>query len=599
MKRLLLFIALCFVFLLFCDEGEEKVFSTEDDTYHSNELSDILENLRKNPININAASQKELLQIPWLSEEDVDLMIRARSKGKIKNAKHLITLGIDEITVSDIEPYIIFAKSSASSVEQITRFEAKEKYLEEANFLKYYQRTVFKKAGWNLGFLTQKDEKEKELLDFYTYYLQYSSSRFLKKIILGKYRPAFGQGIIFAPSLGVSKTASATSTPIKNYNPLKPYKSSFEMWESEGVSANLGVGNVEFIPFFSKTKLDANVNDDEKITSFPESGLHVTDSFKDKVDETFFGSVFRFKSKKNEIGILVSKHNFDHEFEDSNLNNDYAAYSSFFKMNLGLYPMFGELSAADGKYAGILGIKFGESKFRQVLLLRYYEKYFPTWHGNPLSAQSSFDNEMGMYYGITLVPFAKAKMNIYFDIWKYPQTRYFEKMPSVGNEEFIQLELNRNPHNFRFTFKHKNKEKYISLDESGIRDFERNMFRVDWWQDQGNFRMKSRLEFTSEFLREDRIFEHGILAYQQIKYKTGNLEVVAQVSVYHTEVLIYMYENSIDGIMQNSIFSGDGIYSYLLFKYNVFKHFEMQFKISDELIEENKMRLYFQMITRF
>jgi hypothetical protein len=599
MKRVLLFIALCFVLLLFCDEGEEKVFSTESDTYHSNELSDLLQELRSNPINVNLDSRKDLLKIPWLSEEDADLILSTRSIKKIKSTKHLITLGIDEITVSDIEPYIIYSDKSGNSIEQITRLEVKEKYFEESDFLKYYQRIIFKKENWNLGFLSQKDEKEKELLDFYTYYLQYSSNSFLKKIILGKYRPAFGQGIIFAPSLGVSKTASATSTPIKNYSPLKPYKSSFEMWESEGAAANLEIGNVEFIPFFSKTKLDANVNDDEKITSFPESGLHETDYFKDKVTETFFGSSLRFKSKTNELGILISKHNFNHEFEDSKLKNDYLAFSSFFKLKLGSYPAFGELATADEKYAGVLGIKFGESKFRQVLMLRYYEKYFPTWHGNPFSAQSTFDNEMGMYYGITLVPFAKAKMNIYFDIWKYPQTRYFEKMPTVGNEKFIQLEMNRNSHNFRFTLKHKNKEKYISLDKSMIRDFERNTFRIDWWQDRGGFRLKSRLEFTSEYLREDKIFEHGILTYQQLKYKAGKIEVVAQVSVYHTDVLIYMYENSIDGIMQNSILSDDGIYSFLLLKYNIFEHFEMQFKISDELIEKNKMRLYFQMITRF
>ena len=599
MKRILLFIALFTLFSLFCDEGEEKVFSTEDDTYHSNELSDLLQYLKKNPININTSSGTELMQLPWLSEADAELIMQTRKKSKIKNYHRLISSGIDEITVSDIKPYIIFGGKSDYSLEQITRLEVKEKYFEEQDFLKYYQRTIFKTKRWNLGFLTQKDEKETDLLDFYTYYLEYNPNTFIKKIILGKYRPAFGQGIVFAPSLGVSKTASATSTPIKNYSPIKPYKSSFEMWESEGATANFGFLNFEFIPFYSKTKTDANLDDNYQITSFPESGLHETDNFKDKVTETFFGSSLRFKSKKNELGILISKHNFDHEFEDNNLNNDYLAVSSFFKLNLGSYPAFGELATADNKYAGVLGIKFGESKFRHVLLLRYYEKHFPIWHGNPFSAQSSFDNEMGLYYGVTLVPFTKAKMNLYFDIWKYPQTRHFEKMPTVGNEEFVQLEINRNPHNFRFTFQHKNKEKYISLDESLIRDFERNLFRIDWWQDSGNFRLKTRLEFTTEYLKEDRISEHGILAYQQVKYKADKAEAVAQVSVYRTDVLIYMYESNIDGIMQNSILSGDGIYSYFLVKFNVFKNFEMQFKISDTLTEEDKMRLYFQVITTF
>jgi len=594
--------------VIFADEGEEKLFSIEDDTYHSTELSETLDNIKKHPFNINKVSRSNLDKLPWLSENDIELILQFRKCKEINNFSKLAEIGINEITISELKPYLVFSSEKQFKITQISRaeFQEKNQYLPSA--LKYYQKTLVNFKNFNFGFISQKDEGEKDLLDFYSYFIEYNSNNFLKKAILGKYRLALGQGILFAPKLGMSKSAEATNIPIKKYKPIKTYTSSYEIWELEGATAQLKIGNFDLIPFYSRTFLSANIDTTTfKITSFNLSGLHYDEEEKDNVREDIFGTALNFNFKRNRIGINISKHKFNEEFADTETANDYSAIGANFYLLKNKYPTFGEIAFIEDKIAGVVGTKWGEDKIRQLLLFRYYDKNFPTFHGKPFSAQSAnFDNEIGLYYGITLLPFKKTKLNIYFDVWKFPETRYFEKMPTAGSEQFVQLEIQTKKNGFRFTLKHKDKEKLKTLDDvSQIRNFERTLFRFDWWQQVfPTLRLKTRCELVTEYFPQEDVFSKGILAYEQLRLKAGKLELITQIAIYRSDtepakVLLYMYENNVDGIMQNSIFSGDGIYSYLLLKYQVLRCSEIQFKIADRWNSEDKMKYYLQVVSKF
>ena len=604
----ILFLFLLLNLVIFADEGEEKLFSIEDDTYHSTELSETLDKIKKHPYNINKVSGSNLEKLPWLSENDIDLILQYRKDKKINNFSKLTEIGINEITISELKPYLVFSSEKQFKITQISRAEFQEKNKELPSSLKYYQKTLLNFKHLNFGFVSQKDEGEKDLLDFYSYFIEYNGNNFLKKAIVGKYRLALGQGVLFAPKLGMSKSAEATSIPVKKYKPIKAYTSSYEIWELEGATAQLKFGNFDLIPFYSSTFLSANIDSTtSKITSFNLSGLHYDEEEKDNVREDIFGTALNFNFKRNRIGINFSRHKFSEDFKDPETENDYSAIGANFYLLKNKYPCFGEIAFIEDKIAGVVGTKWGEDKIRQLLLFRYYDKNFPTFHGKAFSAQSAnFDNEIGLYYGITLLPFKKTKLNIYFDVWKFPETRYFEKMPTVGSEQFIQLEIQTKKNGFRFTLQHKDKEKNKTLDDvSKIRDFERTLFRFDWWQQVFPIlRIKTRCELITEYFPVEEVFSKGILAYEQLKLKTGNLELITQLAIYRSDtepakVLLYMYENNVDGIMQNSIFSGDGIYSYLLLKYQVLRSSEIQFKIADSWNSADKMKYYLQVVSRF
>ncbi|MCK4694444.1 MAG: hypothetical protein KAT74_01715, partial [Candidatus Cloacimonetes bacterium] len=397
---------------------------------------------------------------------------------------------------------------------------------------------------------------------------------------------------------GTSKSAEATSTPLKKFNPIKPYKSSFEMWELEGSAINLEIGKINFIPFYSSTNLSANL-DSTKITSFNESGIHLDESKKDNVNEKIYGAALHYSFKNNSAGINYYQIEFDHKFAKPDYHNKYNAFSTCFTLFRSFQPTSIEVAYADNKFAGIFVTRWGDIEFKQLLLFRYYEKNFPSWHGNPFSSQSNFDNETGFYYGITLKPFKNIKINFYFDLWDFPKTRYYEKMPTIGSEQFLQIEFSGNNNRLRLCFRHKNKEKYIKLQDAEIRDFERTLVRLDWFQYLNSLTLKTRCEIVMEYLKNEKLYDKGILVYEQLKYQIDRLKIIAQLTVYHSDILLYMYESNINGIMQNSVFSGDGIYSYLVVKYDITENFELQFKISDKWNTDNNKRFYFQVLTNF
>ena len=598
-------VVLAFIFIsafLLAEDAEEKIFSFEDETYHSTELSETLTSLRKSPLNINNASSKELTKLPWLSELDIGKIIKARDTKPISGWKELQDIGINEITISEIKDYIIFRDKPRLKLNQKTRGEYSESKDNFESTLKYYQRTLFEYDKFSFGFLSQKDEGEKDPIDFYSYFIEYNGNKIHS--VLGKYRLAAGQGILFAPKLGMSKSGAATSVAVKKFKAIKPYTSSYEIWELEGAAANIELGNFELIPFYSFTKLSSNLDSLSQITSFNESGLHLEDDDKNNVKETIHGSSINYNWQHNSLGLVYTNFLFDHDFADPQKAAEYNAVGMNFLLYQNTFPTFGELVQADAKLAGLIGTKFGDNKLRHLVIFRYYEKNFPTWHGNPFSTQSKFDNEVGLYYGITLIPFERTKINCYFDLWDYPETRYFEKMPTVGSEQFLQVETRFKTNTLRITLQHKDKEKYISLEETRIRDFERTLLRADWWQLLGNLRLKTRCELAAEYLPEEKIYSRGILVYEQAKLQLENLQIITQITAYRSDtqpfnVKHYVYENNVDGIMQNTVLSGDGICSYLLIKWKLPPHFELQFKISDHWYKKDKMRLYLQVVSRF
>ncbi len=599
MRSKIILIFFLFFVILCAEDSEEKIFSFEDETYHSTELSDLLQNIKKNPINVNMADEEELALIPWLSEKDIQKIILYRNSHKISRLEDLSKIGIDAVTVNELKDFITFSSAIDLKLKQTSRLEYHQPKQYLPSTLKYFQKTILAIDNFKFGFISQKDEGEKDLLDYYSYFVEYSPDKILKKFLIGKYRLAWGQGILFAPKLGMSKSGAATSVPVKKFNPIKPYTSSYEIWELEGAAVNIELSAYNFIPYFSKTALSANLDTLDCITSFNESGLHFDEEKKNNVQEMIYGLATKFSQADHSFGVNYAEINFDHDFSNSARKSEYSAISADFIINRSGFPTFGEIAYAQEKTAGVLGCKFGENEMRHLLLFRYYQKDFPTWHGNPFSSQSRFDNEVGLYYGMTIIPIERTKINCYFDLWSFPETRYFEKMPTVGSEQFIQFERKFNTNNLRFTIQHKDKEKYISLDEAKIRDFERTVIRADWWQNINNFRFKTRCEFITEYLKNENIHKSGILAYEEIKWKIDKITLIGQVSVYHSDVLHYMYEHNVDGIMQNSILKGDGAYSYFVLKFNILQELELQFKISDHWNTKDKMRIYLQVVSSF
>ncbi len=589
MRRLLLIVFLIiFSLQIYADEEQmEKLFSTEEETYKITELYNHLQNLKKNKVNINDAKYQDLIMLPWLSPVQIENIIQFRKQKNITNKNQLKKAGISDDTIEEILPYISFRKSSPIYLQN--RIRAEYKFDSEYNSpTKFYQKHSISWKNCKLHFLSQKDEGEKDFFDFYTGSFSAERLGLFDKIIIGNYRLALGQGILFAPKLGLSKGGNATHQPIKHFSNIKSYTSTNEVYSLFGGAFKLRIGKFGIIPFYSDYKLDANIQDG-CIKSIDITGFHRTENEKekkDKVREKIYGTHLYYGTT-NQIGFTALHTKYNLPFSDSHFKQEQNIFGLDYNLKYYNFNFFGEGATANKKGSYLLGIFWEKDNFENLIIYRNYDKYFPAFHGNPFHTGGNFDNERGIYYGISFRPLARTKIDMYLDIYEFPKQKSRENMPTYGFDKFLQFEKSWKTSKICFTFHQKQSERWRTLlEESKIYQIERNTFRLDWKQViNSKIQIKLRGEYTFHQYKNADKYDAGILLYQDFKFMfSPKLTNHIRICQYHTDdIILYMYENDLDGIMLNSQFKGDGIFGYILLKYDFGRHFSVQMKYAEKI----------------
>ncbi len=409
----------------------------EETVSDENQMNPVLIQFKTAPLNINTASFSDLQLLPWLSEVQIKDIISYRTTRLIKGRKQLIRLGIDEFTLDEMEDYIVFSPKPEISFLSVVRGELKRSELEHSSCLKFYSKHIFSRGRLEAGFITQKDEMESNLLDFYSYYIQLKDQGPLEKIIVGKYQLYYGLGILMQSKLGSGKNINAAGNLLRIRTTIAPYRSAYESWALEGCSAQLKFGFLKFIPFFSQSALSANL-ESGKITSFNETGLNYDLKEKNNVRESIWGLFTELEWKNHSMNFGMLQQKFDHSFADEEKKSRTRSIGFCLELWKNLFPLKTELVWSNGCTGILSSFSFVTKSIRQQVIFRKYAKDLPAWHGNPFSARSNFPNEEGFYYGITASSFAGLKLNFYMDIWRLPETSYLEKMPVTGNEIMLK-----------------------------------------------------------------------------------------------------------------------------------------------------------------
>ena len=589
------------------EEQMEKLFSSEDETYISTELQQRLEYLQKHKLDINKADYNELAELPWLSPQDVDAILLYRKTHSITSMKKLQEAGISEDIIQNLQPYISYLQSTP--VHFISR--QRMQYKEDTGYdspLKFYQRYQAKWRNFSLYFLSQKDEGEKDWLDYWSATLYITELDFVKNFAAGNYRLSFGQGILFAPKLALSKGGNATHQPLKHYRDVKPYTSTNEVYSLFGFAGDFSFYDMHIIPFYSNYALDGII-ENGCIKSIDITGFHRSDSGQDKKDairEKLYGAHISY-GDQNRFGVTAYRDLYNHPFCDSTKKQFQDLYSADYYLNYRNITLFGEGAYANGKRAFVTGVLWQQGMLENIILYRDYEKDFPTFHGNPFHAGGDFDNEKGLYYGITLRPFERSRLDVYFDVFRFPEESTYGSLPIYGFDSFVQFEQKWKTSRMRFTYHHKQTERWRSFDEvSKLYQVKRNTCRLDFIQKiNDKLEFKFRGEFTYHHYANTEKYDAGILLYQEMKYFiTPKLKNYVRVCQYHTgDIILYMYENDLDGIMLNSQFKGDGVFGYILLKYDIGSHFSIQAKYAEKIWKEKQIKhsrqIKFQIETSF
>ena len=519
---------------------EKLLVDSETDNSWSN-LYDDLCALHENPININRTTTEELVQLPFLTPQQIEeIQAYVFSSGPMKSLGELnLVKGIDYDTRQMLQFFIYCGESEKErddfpSFKNIIKYGKNELvartdvpfYNTSDVYLgsQFYHSIRYKfKYGDRVdaGFVAEKDIGEPcfnsytKGFDSYSYYASINRLGIIKKLILGNYRLSFGQGLVLNTNFTLGKT-SVLSQYTTTGNGIKPHSSTSEYNFFQGLASTVQLGKVDLSLFYSYKHVYATLKNDE-INSLKEDGYHRTISELSKrgnVLNQLVGGNISFNDKRYHLGVTTAYTFFDKPFKRNssgdrfyypvgekfwNTSMDYGYKSYSFSIN-------GEWAySAQGGWAAINTLTFRILNDTKITLLhRYYDKKYNAIYGNAFSESSNVKNEHGLYLGLNTSLFQSFKLSAYLDLFKFPYLKYGISRPNTNGIDIMAELQYKKSDKFSASIRYRNKSK-------------QNDYTDEATNKKGlAYTMNQRVKLQFNYLLNQDLLAKTILNYSQV-----------------------------------------------------------------------------------
>lgn len=615
---------------------DEDILESQEELNDQSDLIELIEFLRANPIDLNKTNLQQLQQIPQLTSVQAKAIIDYRNKiGRFNSIEDLKNIpNISNGTLLMIRHYIrivplkseegpIYIRSRTRLKKRIEKAEGFQRSIYPNSPEKFYNRfdwKAFKKIDGT--FLIEKDSGEKLWNDLSLFYLRLTNLPYNSSILIGNYSLEVAQGLILWGPTGYSKGIDPI-TPVKRRpRNLKPYTSVNENAAYYGIAVHTQTKWIDWLAFVSQNKLDATVADDNSVSSIYNSGLHRTSSEldrKDRLKEKLIGARCQFHWK-NYFNLGATAYR---SFYSSYIRSDdwlrkrfafYGKENRLIGFDFDIYfehlNLFAELAQSkNGKMGYVSGAIFNFGELAYSILYRNYDKAFLSLHGHTFGRFSGLpQNETGIFTGFKYRLFSKTNITFYYDFYKFPWRRYFEEVPTQGEDFSLSL-LHKLTKNWTARLRWRSKIEDESVEIINRYNIEKKQlvayrrrsirFQMDY-QISAWFLFRNRIErcwadyLPSKFWDlQTNSGNSGIILYQDIKYMpTKELSCRGRLCFFDTSSYssrIYVFENDLPGTITNRMFIGRGTYWYFLISYNYLNKIKLHLKYSSLYKDDNHL----------
>lgn len=631
------------------NDNIERVAENGVEGIDYDEFKMILDELSKNPINLNRATKEQLIQMGLLTDYQINQLLEHIEKtGDIIALPELQT--IDGFEPDDIQRILPYVRVNGDINTTHLKF---NEYLAKANkqILIRSQRILNEQAGYNpadsaanqylgspyklylrylmtysrkfsFGIVAEKDAGEPFFkgptkdrgFDYYSAHLFVRDIGIVKALAIGDYQVEYGQGLTVWSGLAFGKSVDPASV-IRFAGGLRPYTSVNETQFRRGAAISFEpVKYLRIDAYYSNKNNDGNVaivdslNQIGDLSSLQTSGYHRTQNEIDdqgSVKIISYGGHLGYRRRKFEIGITGASTQLSSSLQpSSSLYNQFQLSGDHF-FNVGvdykfLYRninFFGETSRSqNGAFATINGaILSVDPKFTVTVLYRYFDKKFQNVESNAIS-ESGNNNEKGLYMGFNFKPVRSIAVMGYLDSFEFPWLKYQVNAPSRGYEYAVQLTYTPTKKlelyiRQRFTQKPGN----VSASEDNP--------AVDYLVDtkQANtrfnlafkvspmFTLRSRVEFVN-FTPGNLPAENGYLLFQDFIYKPmrSPVSLTLRYAIFDTKSYnsrLYAYESNVYGAFSIPPLYLKGTRYYLLINWDVVRHVQFYLRFSQTIYD--------------
>jgi hypothetical protein len=626
MKRLIL-IFLLWPCVSFAQETEtiEKLLERSTESTSGSVTLELLDKFRTQKLNLNTATEKDLLALPLLTPLDAHQIILYREEhGRLNTVITLAEiLGDDKYEL--LRHY--FTVASPESSKKITGdvvarvgFESPLRYGLQAGsnpkdtlngkaYLgsppKTYARLRLATDNIELTGILEKDIGEKSFADFASLglmirYVAQAKSFSVRSVMLGDFILGFGEGLVFAPTYDISKSPEVILPAVKNLSGVSPYLSTTEQNFFRGAATELGYKDFSLVLFGSRNQFDAatdSLNGQSIFTSLNFSGYHRTATEianEDAVTETAYGFHAAwdkaFGTVRSHVGVTSYNAAYNKSFQPTDalynafrFRGDHVNVSSVdATLQAERFCLFGEAAtSSSGGGAYLVGILAElASGIQTVVSLRDYSKDFYSPHANAFGERAAVQNESGLYAGLAMRLSETLKLNIYYDAFHFPFISFDAVMPERGQDFLIGLSYKPERQFLFETFVQRNDFENAFTDDAGFsvrRELPVQSLRTQFdfvYFISGDVRLKTRFERKSitKIFTADKSQETGVMLYEEARVKLFDerLKADVRVSFFDTpsfDSAIYQYEDDLPLLVTSSALYGKGRRLYVNLRY--------------------------------
>ena len=610
------------------EEAVDDLLQESTEELDNDQLYEVFDDLRRNPVNLNKATITDLQRIPLIDLATAKSIISYRDKyGTFFSVQELYSIkGLNDDLVKKIEPFVSITDQTTEVKEQNTNnfFQnsnlyfrnrttndlqtkkgfAENKYL--GSTPKIYNRLLINSNNhFQLGLLTDKDAGEKYLDDFYSFHFEVKNYGILNSIVAGDYLVQFGQGLVLWSPYGFSKGAEAVYPIKKRDGGIKAYTSSTENNFFRGSAASLRIDKFTLSGFYSKNKFDANVDSvSHEISSMPVDGYHRTQNEiqkKKTANEAFYGGRLDYSiNNLLNAGIIYYHSKFSNSIAGSDIydltGNEFNFTSFTYDIYINNINFFGEEAYDGNVVASINNIEFYiTDKFTFITSIRNYPKNFKNIHAFGFGEKSgSTKNEFGIYNGFRWRS-GIGIINAYYDQFKFPYATFDLPLPGEGNEFLININsklMKDVETTFRYKYEKKDVAESISNSKQIVKRLKQSIRGELSFKAAKSIRLKERIEYNQYKINDVKVNESGFLIFQDIRFiPSANLNLYARIILFQTDSFnsaVYEFENDLTGVLTNLAMYEQGMRWYFILRYRPAKLVSLSLKYSESYKPDKK-----------
>ena len=612
---------------------------TEDDSYVQQ-----MQQLIKNPININTADEAQLKELIVLTPLQIANIISYRNLlGNFTSIYELQAVPtMDTETLQKIRLYItasIQQRLVSSIAERLSGgehtlllratqiLEKSKGFLldstQATNFYPGSRQRIFVRYRYNYknllqyGIVGEKDAGEqffkgsqKQGFDFYSAHLFARNIGIVKALAVGDFTVNMGQGLTQWQSLAFKKSADVLN--IKRQSAvLRPYNSAGEINFHRGVGITLGKKGWQATVFGSYKNIDANFvadtsqSQDDFVSSLQTSGFHRTKSeVEDKgvQRQLAFGGNFSYQYKNLHLGINAIQYKFMLPIQKGNepynkfalAGSSFGNYSIDYSYTYKNLHFFGEAASTQKMdKAFVQGVLLSAANNVDIsLFYRNIQRSYQSLYTNAFTEGTFPTNEKGLYTGISIKPAIAWRIDAYADFYSFPWLRFRVDAPSSGSDYLVQLNYKPNKQLEIYT-RFRAESKRINVNPT---DFTLNPVipqpRQSWrthsvYKISPAFSLKNRVEVVW-FDKKGDNKEQGFLTYVDVAFKPAlkPLSVSLRLQYFETDGYnsrLYAYENDVLYSFSIPVFYEKGFRYYLNANYDLNKKMTVWFRVAQTL----------------